>query len=307
MEEKSVALIDNLLDVQCVTPVEIIPNHVLRRPSDEERERFRTALREWGGPLDRTLFYESVIVGDEKTSTSRRTANEDEWRYWVIGVRKEHSGANNSGLLELEEASRLTDIELRFTFQLMEQFGMTVSSFGRHAVPVFFDGPRIPRTVTDDAVKRISDTYLKMQRVALSHPEIYRAIQMYERIGAADPTPHLYVLGVFGVLECLLTHDPMGKSDSLGHQIKTKMKLLDARFDTPLDCGAFGQCNFITLWSKLYDLRSLIAHGKQPTFDGALRALGSLETATRFLDQAVKKLLSHALDEPQLVADLQNC
>jgi hypothetical protein len=117
----------------------------------------------------------------------------------------------------------------------------------------------------------------------------------------------LYVLGLFGVIESLLTHDPKGGYDRLTHQIKTKVKLLNERFSTPLDYSAFDNLPSDKIWKPLYSFRSAIAHGRIPTFDRDLRVLKDERTAVEFLRKAAKTLLRHALEEPQLVLDLQAC
>jgi hypothetical protein len=117
----------------------------------------------------------------------------------------------------------------------------------------------------------------------------------------------LYPLGVFAVIESLLTHDPQGSHDSLTHQIKGKMALLEKRFHNPLDYSCFASAKSETIWGKLYSYRSAIAHGDTPDFKGTLSVLKDQMTAVSFLDSAAKALLRHALEEPELILDLRPC
>jgi hypothetical protein len=115
----------------------------------------------------------------------------------------------------------------------------------------------------------------------------------------------MYTLGLFAVIESLLTHDPKGGYDSLGHQIRSKIPLLDRRMEKRLDYTVFQNANADSLWKKLYDYRSTIAHGGRADFSGPLNVLKTPKTVSDFLDTAVKALIRHATKEPELVFDLR--
>src|SRR5690606_9213645 len=101
-------------------------------------------------------------------------------------------------------------------------------------------------------------------------------------------------------------HKPGNKEigDSLCHQITTKVPLLSRRFDNPLDYSEF-KSKESTVWNKLYEFRSSIAHGDEPDFSSKLAALKSAQVAERFLHEATRKLLAHALEEPALYDSLK--
>jgi hypothetical protein len=61
---KMFAFVQNNLDVACATPAELIPNHILRRPTDRETERIREGLAYYGGPFGSRLQYESTVKAD---------------------------------------------------------------------------------------------------------------------------------------------------------------------------------------------------------------------------------------------------
>lgn len=303
-DEKLFTLVLNILDVQVPTPAEIIPNHWLRRPTMPEINRIREAFTQFGGPIGQfyRIWYEPRGAAGSTTSS-----DPNDWRYWVIGVSKAHVGALNDGLNELEEASRLTAVELDCSLQFYPNAG--IGMMGRDGVPYFkhLEFRSVPDHLDQSAMKSIQDVHGAIKALPAQRKEVTRAIAMYNRLGALKSTNHLYVLGVFAVIESLLTHDPTGEHDSLGHQIKTKMHLLNRRFPTSLDISAFGGCDFAKLWSKLYSYRSLVAHGRDPDFASQLKILKSADVATKFLDEAAKKLLVLALREYDLISDLQNC
>ncbi len=62
-----------------------------------------------------------------------------------------------------------------------------------------------------------------------------------------------------------------------------------------------------TLWSKLYDYRSNLAHGSKPDFKSNLSLLGHAETARKYLRETTMALLRHSLTEPLLIRDPRAC
>jgi Apea-like HEPN len=223
----------------------------------------------------------------------------------VIEVSGSHTGSINEGLLEIQRISRLTPVEFRCPLGFTPDGGISYSG-----VALFdhkhFGSP--PARFDDDTLEALREVYKGNRLVAANYKSIDRAIHSYYQLTAIPRTHSLYILGVFAIIESLLTHNPKGVYDSLGHQIKTKLSLLNRRFRVSLDCSPFRGADFTTVWSKMYTLRSCIAHGSDTDFSrGDLQCLGSAEVATAFLDEAAKTLLQHALVEPDLILDLQAC
>lgn len=164
-----------------------------------------------------------------------------------------------------------------------------------------------PKGFNSEVLKQIQGVWRDYEALATEFASIRAAVETYWRLGSLWKGLNLYSLGVFGVLESILTHNPHGSYDSLSHQLSAKMLLLDKRFGNPLDYGCFREHDPATVWKALYHYRSILAHGGTPEFGGSLNGLkGSLEIVG-FLDFATKELLRHALKEPQLIADLQKC
>jgi hypothetical protein len=309
--EKLYALITTPLDVTCPTPIEIIPNHVLRRPTEGEIARVRPFLGRLGGLGNYPhLVYEGRLEDDG--TTLAHSDDPSEWRYWVIGVTESpgSSDAINEGLNDIQQASRITDVEIEcpLVFFLPRGDGFMGPAGARnpfHDADPFYR----PRRFDERALATLRQVYDGIRALGEEFSEVKRTIDNYVYLRAVPRNHPSYLLGVFGVIESLITHDPEGSFDSLGHQIKKKMALLDRRFDQPLDRSAFDPRDSGTLlWSRLYGLRSLIAHGKKVDFaDNKLRHLKNAGVARTFLDSAAKALLRHALKEPQLVLDLREC
>jgi hypothetical protein len=155
-----------------------------------------------------------------------------------------------------------------------------------------------------EGLHRQALTRLDVQR----HPGISRATRAFEGLKRIPHGSDLRVLGLFAVIEMLLTHNPNDKElgDSLSHQIATKLPLLSNRFAEPLAYGVFGtDVHASTAWKKLYEYRSAIAHGGTADFEGRLQILKNPQNAQQFLEDAVRRLVRHALEEPELVDGLK--
>jgi hypothetical protein len=84
------------------------------------------------------------------------------------------------------------------------------------------------------------------------------------------------------------------------------MCLLNRRFKTPLDYSSFQPPKIDKVWGWLYSsYRGAITHGRKPTFNK--KFFKDQQATVSFLDEATKALLRHALEEPDLILDLQAC
>jgi Apea-like HEPN len=154
---------------------------------------------------------------------------------------------------------------------------------------------------------KLFNLYLRTKE---TYPFISQAIDILYDLDTIPERHTLYTLGLFTVIEALITHKPKPESgDSLIHQITSKIPLLDRRFfDTPLDYSPFGQnTKPDTVWRKLYNYRSHLAHGNSAKFEEGLQILKDSETVLSFLRNAAKTLIRSALHEPQLYKDLKEC
>jgi hypothetical protein len=121
----------------------------------------------------------------------------------------------------------------------------------------------------------------------------------------------LKVIGLFSIIETLLTHAPKNNdpTDSLARQIKHKIPLVRKRGQRPIDHNSIFEDSISeeALWSKLYGFRSKIVHGESADLSGELKVLKDRERVVRFLCEIVKLLLIQSLNEPVLISDLKEC
>ena len=161
-------------------------------------------------------------------------------------------------------------------------------------------------TSTDiEAYRRLLDIY---DDVKPNYEMIDQILNRLDDLNGIPKRHDLHILGIFTLIEALIAHRPRATDigDSLTHQVRTKIPLLADRFDLPLDYSRFKEnAKPETVWARLYDLRSAIAHGGQADFSGKLQVLRGREVALSFLRQTVKALLRGALREPQLYEKLK--
>jgi hypothetical protein len=298
------ALVTTPFQMQCPLPTELVPGHFLRRATDAEIDRMRGSSPFQAAFPPYRLQFESGCFPDRGFIQLAH----DEWMYFVIEVRDLSTfQAVNDGLLAITDAASLTETELRCSIYFNADGGCGWSRYlGEFDDPVALH--RLVPTFTQGEALMITATH--QQLVAIDkerYKSVVRALQMLAQLRNVWSRHELQVLGLFAIIESLLTHDPKGDYDSLGHQIRTKMALLSQRFEHPIVYSAFGNMQPDKLWKKLYECRSAIAHGGGLNFVGPLKSLGDMNNVREFLRRVTKQLLRFSLVEPQLVLDLQSC
>jgi hypothetical protein len=265
------------------------------------RTRFETALSAW------------KEQGPQKTRVAVPLAH-DEWRYLVVELR-DYSAlpTMNSGLLQIHEASRIAGPELDLSIEFFRPKGFGFNHGSYHLSPIASSprGPEEVQIVTDENIQALMQVIRQLEalRSSSEFEEINQSIELFVQYDSVrkQTTSRLNVLGSFAVLESLIAHDQKGADDSLGRQLRTKMQLLSRRFHSPIEFSQFGDANQDTIWNRLYECRSVIAHGSTLVFHGKSQILKNLDTVDRTMRAVVQQTLRHALFEPQLIMDLKHC
>jgi hypothetical protein len=138
---------------------------------------------------------------------------------------------------------------------------------------------------------------------------IHRAVDLFQRFRFMPLTDDFAILGLFIVIEMLITHQPGNKEigDSLLHQLSTKIPLLSERMAEPIDYTAFGDDMPVAArWKKLYALRSAIAHSNHLDYAApGLVRLNNGNAILKWLTTTTRQLLRFALDERSLYLHLK--
>jgi|GEM_PF-1327635 len=316
---KGFAFIGSAVDIDCELPFEISDEITLRRPTTAERKTIKKYLKHVGGPRNNYHPFERTFRAVTKRSKGKLNGPEEwttidstalprsRWRYLVAAF-KDCAFKFGNGCEEinvLRAVSRLGRCPLRLTPLFVKELIWTggVSDY-EYLNGAAVDGEDLP-VFTAEHLRDLRHCYLAAAKLIATHPDIVRSMRMFNDVPERLLLSELAVLGLFAVLESLLTHNPRGEYDSIGHQIQKKIALVSKRLPKSLDYTCFGSATSETVWKKLYELRSRIAHGGQIDFEQSLNVLGDAYTVESFLRMALSALIRRAIDEPDLFVDLR--
>jgi len=310
MDTSGYVFVLTLIDPKIDIPYEVIPNHVLKKADQAQIDKIKSLLQRFNtNPFFISIsHYEHdilAVLGNKPGNISYKhnALATDEWHYWIIQVQ-----GTNSELQELSYALALmeNDIELGFFVISTGTLGDGFVWHSQH-LHTFFNDYELqassPKEITDVDLKLAEDCYSKLKSIPKEYPHIKRAFQLFDMLRCIPATSELTVIGLFSIIESLLTHAPNDKdpTDSLVRQIKHKIPLVRKRHRRRIDYKTIFNNNIKEdkLWEKLYAYRSKIVHGESVKLSNKLRVLKNQKTIVKFLREMVKLLLIGSLDEPK--------
>jgi hypothetical protein len=298
------------IDPQVETPYEVIPNHFLQKADQVQIDEIKSMLRMFTASSPYISPYEHDVLAKPGGWECKALPSEN-WRYWII-----YFQGTNAELQELGYALSLmeNDIELGFYFMSLKKRSDAFRWHSQYLHTYFNDHDRrvlSPQKITSVDLQPAGDCYSKLKSIPEQYPHIKRAFQRFDMLKSVPLSSELTIIGLFSVIESLLTHAPKktDSTDSLVRQIKHKIPLVRKRFRRPIDHNSIFE-NSISedaLWSRLYGFRSKIVHGESADLSGDIRVLRDRVTVVIFLREIVKLLLIQSLDEPILMSDLKEC
>jgi hypothetical protein len=305
--DTSYAFVLSPVEVTCSLPATLCNGLILKRANDDQIERVRNKILgivpDHPPAWSPTQWYECNV--SSKGSASRATPLPgNKWRYYIVDNVSSNGDLHNLQLVANIVNPPIDIISLQFLAGGGAAYHPT-SIFNLLTPPFRLQPPAFDET----SLSHICDAFGLIAAIQTDHGEIYRILTLYDDLRMVHTHSAMRALGVFSVIEALITHAP-GKyevGDSLNHQVSTKMPLLSKRFQTPLDYECFQEASEKTIWQKLYGYRSALAHGRNPDFAKDLKILIDQSTATNFITQAVMTMLRHAITEPQFYLDLREC
>lgn len=295
---------------------------VLRRASAAQVRSIRALHAHHGmfEPSDRNPF-ETAFRFTSPAGGAVRSANfapvpRSQWTYFV----GEHPGFNPALDLFLESTA-LTPwpleegasvIDENFTNGAGIGFGFSVRTKALDRFARASSSSEQPFFMLDDAgIQELRAVYAAYKNHDNAVIDLHAAVRRYWNLKEVPENSDMHLLGLFGILESLITHkpDPKDPTDSLTRQIRGKVNLLNARFKRPLSYfELFGGVDPGKVWTALYELRSCAAHGTKPDFaTKELRVLKNAKAAKALVSLAVTATMRQALEEPALVRDLKGC
>ncbi len=312
-------LIANNVEFDTDWPYEIIPGLVLRKPDSDEIPRIQQLVAEsclgnvgWIAPYEMNWISEE---SDYRASyRSEPIDDQNLWKYWLL-----HDDEGGDKVIDFDRVLKLVTPAIELAVRLIfSQNKERKISFG-HSTIQYQVGERhwgmqkvnhYTSKVGLELLEKLRDLYLRLKEVEENYKFINNALKTFNDLYLVTNYSNLRVVGYFSVIEALITHSPRLTEtlDSISHQIRGKMTLLNKRFDIPVDFSAyFCDLSNKTVWSKLYTFRSKVAHGENTDFSKKLSVLKDRETVFNFLENICKSLLRYSLTEPQLLMDLKEC
>lgn len=289
-------------------PYELIDGYYLDKASIKQRKFIKNTLNQQWDNLYKYHFYEAKrekVEGKDETRSSQ--IPQKDWRYWVINFDvKDH---------EVET--------LKYVFNLIWERPITIGFISQNGgfnyrPPILFNYYKnwnnkiqVTKEIEERTFSLVPDYFSRLKELEIKREKMHQAHFDYEMLKSLPYGSKFKTLGYFTLIEMLITHkpDPSDSGDSLRKQLRNKMKLLNNRFQIKLIGNEYfqGEPNFTTIWNKLYDLRSEIAHGNNFDFSSYYQVLNSRKNVDAYLSCATRSLLQHSLFEPQLLADLKDC
>jgi len=299
------------LEVENLT---LAPGQVLRRAQADEIEVIKSTIDRFNGGLHSFVGF-TPWEGKLPFVAGKRIEilPESEWRYFIIAIEGSHQT-----LTDIQQASDLAPTELEIGFVVLFTFPGSPGGFVFHPGRLYQAledcnqaayGLNLQSLVhvTERVARDIADLCAKLR---CADRRLIDVKALAARIGDLKLLPSrspLIFLGYFAILESLLSHPPKSSDpyDFVIRQVKTKIALLNNRFDRKIDYSKFSGAPAETIWAKMYNYRNCLAEGTTPTFEGDLAILASHAQALGLLKRTVKAIVRQALIEPQLLLDLK--
>ncbi len=309
-DNNSYIFIANPLIIDFDLPFEIIDGHYLEKANDSQIQLIQECLLNTGHSiLQKRIPYEckSVITEErnDRYSWSYKELNKKDWRYNIISLK---GSENKTHELQLAANLSAPELELAFTF-VQTAIASSPAKFYHYFLEISHK-PIKAEFLNLENVKELSSIYHQMKEIETKYPEIKRAIRMYDDLKFLHGDSEFRVLGLFAIIESLITHKPKSTEtgDSITHQLKSKIPLLSKRFTRKIDYSIFfKKANEDKIWTNLYGYRSDLAHGNRYKFSKKFPILKDEKCVIDFLKLLTKNLLRHSIIEPRLYTDLKAC
>jgi len=317
MEFSGYAFILTVIEPKVTTPYKIIPQHTLQKATPEQVKILKATLERFNTNPTYFLYppYEvnvKVVQGEraEQQNYEYKKLKTEDWRYWIISFEP-----NNTEMMNIGSALSLMKNHIELGFEIIGKDEEN-TGFNWHAqsLHTFFNDymrrQLKPKPILEEDLLLAAHCYEKLLSLPDEYQHIRRAFQLFNDLRSIPLSSRLAILGLFSVLESLLTHapEPIDPSSSLTRQITRKIALIQKRFVRDLDYEIwFDGIQEKKLWKKLYLYRSLIAHGEEAHISDKLENLKSPGRVVSFLREVLKLLLVESLDEPELITDLKKC
>lgn len=315
MELQKFSYIPNHIEINADLPFQLIPGCDVKEANEQQIQLIELNLKKMGafiGSRGMLLDNGSTIIHeifeDGVHVQTKTLVCRNKRKYFVVTYEDE-----GISLLNLQFASNITEIPLLFDVFRCDVYENNYT-FGYDpdlAFRFFSESDMTTQqTLNKENLEQIREIYCRFSSISDDFPEITNSIKLFNTLRYLHNYHDFKTLGLFSVIESLLTHKPTSSEtgDSLTRQVRTKVPLLLRRAESGFNYGAiFKIQDESKIWKSLYDYRSALAHGRRPDFKKEFAILKDGMVIHDFLIRCIKQLFSLALIEPQLVTDLKEC
>lgn len=277
LEKASGGYLDNIRNIVC--PISIVSSHY-NRP-----------------------IYELKKIPQENGYKVQNLENPKDWNYWIVRHSDKYIDTN------LESALELSDVGLTPYLTKSGPTSLVTSrlELGIHLHETHNFHETVFKQEDINNIKEIRCLLDTFNNEKFTY--IQKAVKDFSDLRTIPNRSTLKFLAMFSIIESLLTNND--RNSTIATQLKTKIPLLNNRFSKKIDFNEhFKGSNTLTeskFIEKMYDYRSRIAHGDDVDFNKDHKVIMSKDTATKFLKLLLKRIIVHALKEPQLIMDLKKC
>lgn len=303
-------VLSNLMIPPNLLPFEVEPRITILKANELQLTEFRKVMIAGG------YFAGGMVPFQSKAFEAEIEGGGSRVEYLAIPEAVQYAiefSGFNGHLQNLKFAGLLTTPKLRFGMDALYRdpekttVGL-ISMLSYHQLELISDGNREPYLdFGRDSLETLKHYHGMIQRGFSDGSRVSRALNLYADTDRLSPVSALLTLSYFSIIESLITNGRK-EGESITNQIRHKLKLILRRVSNAPDVSAFFRgIKYETLWSKLYGLRSDIAHGNVYEFNKDYQALISMPIVNRYLEGVVAAVIRLAIDEPDLVDDLRIC
>jgi hypothetical protein len=319
MYKSGFAFIASHLQIDGNLPIEILPSHIIRAASNNEIDVIREYINK---ALPDTLFgwvqYEKLLKEEKIENTIQYSFKElprKKWKYWILAFEKTD---NALVVHDLEKICQMLPVMFDYGFIIYyseeNQKGEITACqlMPLHVIERYSNPVRIhsnAEKINKKQIKVIGSLYNKYLKLTSDFEFISHALQNFYDLRRVPESSDLIILGLFSILETLITHKPRSAEtlDSINHQMKNKMILIGKKYLRKISVlQYFTSSSEDKIWKELHEYRSCIAHGNKVSNNNNA-ILKNRDAVISFLRDNVKELLKYALSDPEFISDLRKC
>ena len=330
--DKPFFFIGDIIKTKINTPISIIHGYQLKKANHVQIQLIKQLLNSFFDTAYNILFnlnsYECEFIPlKDKFNKINYLKNETDWNYWVIEIdipideyeKKDDEIRDNISTIDKSFLLSELNIQLLWGFlhYSINKNSIYLDSFRSYDYRLlnFYkeQGPFIKtkKIINSTTLKEIQALISRINKISKfeENSQIIKSLNDFTKIFEISKKSPFRIIGLFSILEHLITTNPLFSDKSINKQLQSKLNLLNNRFKNKIDIKqhfkVHPEISFEKIIEKLYTYRSDIAHGNNVDFEDKLKELNNHDKVQSFLTVLVKECIKQLLIEPKLINDLR--